>query len=68
MLIRVVTPPCPDCAGTETLVITYKDYENFRTNIMAIQEALPGLTPAQRERLMSGLCGPCFDIVTRGED
>jgi len=30
---------------------------------LRIQEALPMLTPNEREILMSGICGDCFDMM-----
>ena len=33
-----------------------------------IQDAMPYLTPDEREVLISGTCGPCFDRMFGGEE
>ena len=64
---HLTTIPCPRC-GKQT-EITVKGPDLFEYNQGAfIQDAFPYLSAADRERLMSGYCGPCFDSLFAGED
>lgn len=61
------TIACPECKGTAE--ITVKGSDLFQYNQGAfIQNAFPYLSTADRERLMSGYCGPCFDSVFAKEE
>lgn len=66
-----VSCTCPFC-GTET--VTFVPSHGFYAwqDGELIQNALPGLTPEQRETLISGMCVECqhdfFDEDEYGED
>lgn len=75
-----VTKTCGICKGTKTLTLPKDGYESW-TNGTFVQLALPGLSADDRELLISGTCGPCFDglfapegdfwcedLLTRGEN
>lgn len=56
--------PCPgvgrECGTTEVLTVNGTDLFAYNQGEL-IQNAFPYLTPAQRDRLIHGLCEPCFD-------
>lgn len=53
---------CVKC-DTEVLIsVGYHDYEAWQ-NGEFIQDAMPYLTADQREILISGICGDCFDLM-----
>jgi hypothetical protein len=46
----------------------YEGYDKWRSGVMMIQEALPGLDDSTREMLMSGLADKDWDRITRDPD
>lgn len=48
------------CGSRETLTVRVDDYARWQAK-EPIQDCFPYLTPGQRERLISGICEPCFD-------
>lgn len=57
---KIVSLPCPSCDKTLTLTITGEQL--FQINQGAhIQNALPEVKPADRERFISGYCGKCWN-------
>jgi hypothetical protein len=53
---------CPLCGSQETLTLDAAQAVAW-TRGKLIQVAFPDLTPAQRERLMTGYCDPCFHAI-----
>ena len=51
---------CRQCRRDETITVGMMDYALWKGGAY-IQEAMPYLTPDQREMLISNTCGPCFD-------
>jgi len=51
---------CRECKVKYIIVIREEDYLNWQHH-MLIQDAFPYLTADQRELLMSGICGKCFN-------
>lgn len=54
---------CTICRGTEEVPITEGQYKRWRDGKELIQVVMPELTPDQRELVLSGTCGPCFDSL-----
>lgn len=58
--------PCPDPAhdGVRDTVfnITDAEYAHFRTGAL-IHEVFPNMPPADRERLITGYCDPCWQSL-----
>lgn len=50
---------CRECGNSYSLSVNPKDFADWK-NGKYIQDAMPYLTPAQRELLMSGICGKCW--------
>lgn len=55
-----VTPPCPYCAQTGTVTASRSGVMKWAQGAL-IQNALPELTPAQREQLITGFHPDCFE-------
>ena len=47
------------------MVVENDDYQSWQ-NGKLIQDAMPYLTISQRELLISGICGTCFDKMFGG--
>ena len=58
---------CNRCKGQVEMQVQAEDYEAWENGEL-IQNAMPYLTPDEREVLISGTCGPCFDRMFGGED
>ncbi len=48
------------------MMVRFEDYKAWE-NGKVIQDAMPYLTPGEREVLISGTCGSCFDKMFGGE-
>lgn len=51
---------CTQCKTVATISITAAEIRRWRGGEY-IQNVKPDLSPEQRELLISGICGPCFD-------
>lgn len=58
---------CRFCGREYTLLMPAKAYTDWKHGA-AIQDALPMLSPGERELLISGICGDCFDALTKELD
>jgi hypothetical protein len=58
---------CTTCCKEYTLHISMNDYDEWTRGKHA-QNAFPYLTADERELLISGTCGPCFDSMFPEED
>jgi len=56
----VVNVTCRMCRQSKQLNVTLEDYTAWQGGKYA-QYAFPYLTKGDRELLISGTCGPCFD-------
>lgn len=65
--VTITSYPCPKCGVRATFRITKAGYEAWREG-EHIQNALPELTPSDREQLMTGYCPKCWDIIFGTED
>ena len=55
-----VLATCRFCGTTHTLTVDINDYFNWQEGTH-IQDAMPYLTPAERELLISQTCQACWD-------
>ena len=58
-ILKEVT--CKVCGAKHVIIIPAAGYLKWAKGQAKIQDALPGLTDDERELLMSGICGKCFD-------
>lgn len=59
---------CRACGKTQKIDVDPAGFKKFEEGIMSIKDALPGLTPGQREMLLSQICEECFDKMFGDED
>ena len=52
---------CRSCGEEHIVAVPMEAYRSWRQGHMMIQDALPMLSLDERELLMSGICGKCFD-------
>ena len=52
---------CRLCRTKHVVIVPAAGYLKWAKGQAKIQEALPGLTDDERELLVSGICGQCFD-------
>ena len=62
-----ITTYCPDCNRETNIPVTEEGY-NKRLNGAKVQDAFPELTPAQREMLITGICGDCWNAMFKEDD
>lgn len=59
--VVATTPPCPGCGEQGSLEVEEFPYLMFLLGTK-VQEAFPGMAPAEREQLLSGFHPACWDI------
>lgn len=63
-----VTRVCKTCGQVIEMEVNEKDLVMYRAGVKKAQDAFPYLTPAEREMLISGICGDCFDAMFTDEE
>ena len=58
--MAVITKECSFCKEMHSVTVPDEGLEKYRMGEL-VQRAFPGLTPVEREILLSGTCGPCWD-------
>lgn len=58
-LYTVDSLPCPQCGDVLQVVLEGDGLFKYN-NGASVQEVLPDLSAADRERFITGLCGPCW--------
>jgi hypothetical protein len=56
----ILVKKCKFCKVVHNLEVTKAGYEQYEKGA-DIYQAFPKMTPDDRELLISGMCGPCFD-------
>lgn len=54
---------CDMCKKTHTIEVPKAGYMQWLNGGARIQDAMPQLSDDDRELLISGTCGPCFDSL-----
>lgn len=62
-----ITGPCIQCGKTQTVTVPAESVLEFRRGGFA-QDCFPGLPAAEREFLISGFCGECWDELFPTEE
>jgi hypothetical protein len=57
---------CQMCAEVTELTIPADEWAAYKGGQL-IQRAIPSLSDDERELLISGICGKCFDDLFRGD-
>jgi len=58
---------CGICKTTHKLTVPIEGFIKWRSGVL-IQQALPELSADDRELLISGVCGGCFDDMFKEEE
>ncbi len=58
---------CPECGKQDSFPVDSDGIVRWQHG-EHIQTALPELTATQREQLITGICGPCWDKLFPDED
>jgi hypothetical protein len=63
-----VTRRCELCAEDISVFVVPEDWLKFIAGVGYIQDLFLYLTPGERELLLNGFCGPCFDTFCPPDD
>ncbi len=63
-----LTIDCIECQQPQVLKVRAQDLENFKAGKGHVQTIFPYLLPAEREMLLSRICGSCWDRMFKYED
>ena len=66
MLTAVTSPPCPSCREQATYMLEGGAVQAWASGLH-VQVAFPQLPAEDRERLITGYCGTCWDHLV-GEE
>lgn len=58
--MHVFNTTCPICCESDTIEVPVHQYMDWQMGGL-IQHVMPQLTATQREQIISGICGPCWD-------
>lgn len=58
--ITLVVAQCPLCGDSAAVPVGTAAYQSWRAGTL-VQNAFPDLSRADRERLITGICGTCWD-------
>lgn len=61
----IVEVTCVSCNTPHTVIVPTAGYKRWASGQAHIQDALPGLSAAERELLISGICPVCWDKLFR---
>tara|TARA_R110002020_G_scaffold165900_1_gene353705 strand:+ start:147 stop:377 length:231 start_codon:yes stop_codon:yes gene_type:complete len=59
-MLGLLEPTCRACGTTVQITVLGPDYDKWKHGEL-IQNAMPYLSADERELLISGTCGSCFD-------
>ena len=58
---------CNQCSEVHVIEVDFQDWSDWRRGKLA-QDAFPYLSADERELLISGICGKCFDKMFPPDD
>lgn len=62
----IITTRCGLCGGCEGFLVDREAFDNWQKG-MFVQDAFPEMLPEDRERLISGICPTCWELLMFGE-
>ena len=65
---KVIKKDCVHCEKEFEIHVNKDDYKEWTDNGTLIQQAMPYLTPGERELLISGTCDECWDRMFGDND
>lgn len=63
----IIAITCPFCGADHEVEVNFQEYVNWVAGEL-IQNAMPSLTPTEREQLISHICPKCQDTVFGAEE
>lgn len=66
-IVHIHTIKCPDCRTQEVFTVSEYALSEYESGAL-MQKAFPMLNAGQRERLITGICGDCFDKMFSPEE
>lgn len=63
----IISANCTECGETKQFTVKADHYDAWNRGEL-IQRAMPEIPEAERELLISGLCGKCFDALFEDDD
>jgi hypothetical protein len=66
-MIQVIEKQCAMCKQVQKIEVCANDYDAWRQGAL-IQNVFDYLSEDERELLMSGICGKCYDKYFGGEE
>lgn len=63
-----LTRRCDLCGKDVSMYVQPGDFEKFLAGVGHIQDIFPYLADDERELLLNGFCGPCFDSFCPPDD
>jgi len=66
-MLGLLEPTCRQCGTTAQIPVLGPDYDRWQNGEL-IQNAMPYLSADDREVLISGVCGTCFDNMFGGDE
>lgn len=63
----IIEHRCVHCGKIYKIRVHYSDYDGWINGKGRIQDLMPYLSPDDRELMISGTCGPCFDKIFGAE-
>ena len=65
----VLETTCPFCGGkNDPIEVRSLEFFNFQVQKHPVQKAFPSLTESQRENILTGICDPCFKLMSETSD
>lgn len=64
----MIAVECRKCKKDVPVNCTDEQYIKWKTGQGLIQNVMPNVPANERELLISGICGPCFDILFKEPD
>ena len=64
----IISKTCKACGRLALIHVPRGGYTMWARGLKNIQKAMPDLSDDERELLISGICGACFDKLTSMED
>ena len=60
MNMHTIDTHCPICGSHDAIEVPVSQYMDWQMGSL-IQHAFPQLTATEREQIITGICGPCWD-------
>lgn len=65
--MKIVITVCPRCGDEKEFLFTKEEFARFQTG-EHVQNLFPAMSVDDRERLISGTCPTCWDIMFKDEE